>query len=65
MVYNKNLVFLSHKAGMDHILSNNTEEQYNEKMMAMIYVAAVSWVLREITNIELDYGRIYASLLHL
>ena len=42
-----------------------TEEQYHEKMMAMLIVAAVSWVLREITNIELDYGRIYASLLHL
>ena len=63
MVYNRNLVFLSHKAGMD--LFTTTEEQYHEKMMAMLIVAGVSWWLREITNIDLDYGRIYAPLLHL
>ena len=63
MVYNRNLVFLSHKAGMD--LFQTTEEQYHEKMMAMLIVAGVSWWLREITNIDLDYGRIYAPLLHL
>ena len=40
MVYNRNLVFLSHKAGMD--LFQSTEEQYHGKMMAMLIVAAVS-----------------------
>ena len=40
MVYNRNFVFLSHKAGMD--LFQSTEEQYHEKMMAMLFVAAVS-----------------------
>ena len=63
MVHNRNLVFISHKAGMDMFTS--TEEEFHEKMMAMLIVAAVSWGLREITNIDLDYGRIYAPLLHL
>ena len=39
MVYNRNWVFLSHKAGMD--MFNSTEEQFNEKMFLMLYTAAV------------------------
>ena len=40
MVYHRNYVFLAHKAGMD--IFNSTEEQYNAKMMAMLYTSAVS-----------------------
>ena len=39
MVYNRNWVFLSHKAGMD--MFKSTEEEYNKKMLLMLYTAAV------------------------
>ena len=40
MVYNRNLVFISHKAGMD--MFNSTNEQFHQKMMAMLITAGVS-----------------------
>ena len=40
MVYIRNLVFISHKAGMD--MFNSTDEQFHQKMMAMLITAGVS-----------------------
>lgn len=39
MVYNRNWVFLTHKAGMDQFTS--TEEDFENKMMQMIIVAGI------------------------
>ena len=44
MVHNRNLVFISHKAGMDMFTS--TEEEFHEKMMAMLITAGVSRIKR-------------------
>ena len=40
MVYNRNWVFLTHKAGMDQFTA--TEEDFYQKMMQMVFVSAVS-----------------------
>ena len=40
MVYNRNWVFLTHKAGMDQFTA--TEEDFTQKMMQMLIVAGVS-----------------------
>ena len=63
MVHNRNLVFISHKAGMDMFTS--TEEEFHEKMMAMLITAGVSRAKKEFIIFPLDYGWINASVLHL
>ena len=60
MVYNRNWVFITHKAGMDQF--NATEEDFKQKMMQMIILAGVSTIKNTLTK-PLDHARLYVGLL--